>query len=227
VVGAGVIGASVAWHLATLGVRDVLVVDRGALPGEGSTGRATGGFRAQFATSINVRLSLFAREKLRRFRDEVGADPGYRACGYLWLARAPGELDALSAAQRVQHQSGLAEARMVAPREVAVLNPAASLEGVIGGAFCPSDGFLQPLDVLRGYLDGARRLGVRIRLGEEVTGLPRQPDCQKIGTILTPAAAAFASSWSNSAKSKVPRSKGGRKMSPCTTWARGLVRLLR
>jgi len=175
VVGAGVIGASVAWHLATLGVRDVLVVDRGALPGEGSTGRATGGFRAQFATSINVRLSLFAREKLRRFRDEVGADPGYHACGYLWLARAPGELDALSAAQRVQHQSGLAEARMVAPREVAVLNPAASLEGVIGGAFCPSDGFLQPLDVLRGYLDGARRLGVRIRLGEEVTGLPRLP----------------------------------------------------
>ena len=175
VVGAGVIGASVAWHLAALGVRDVLVVDRGAAPGEGSTGRATGGFRAQFGTSINVRLSLLAREKLRRFRDEVGADPGYRACGYLWLARAPGELDILRAAQRVQHEAGLAEARMVEPPRIAELNPAASLDGVTGGAFCPSDGFLRPLDLLRGYLDGARRLGARVRLGEEVTALPRRP----------------------------------------------------
>jgi len=175
VVGAGVIGASVAWHLAALGVRDVLVVDRAAAPGEGSTGRATGGFRAQFGTSINVRLSLFAREKLRRFRDEVGADPGYLPCGYLWLARAPGELDILRAAQRVQHEAGLAEARMVEPPRIVELNPAASLDGVIGGAFCPSDGFLRPLDVLRGYLDGARRLGARVRLGEEVTALPRRP----------------------------------------------------
>jgi sarcosine oxidase subunit beta len=176
VVGAGVIGASVAWHLAALGLRDVLVVDRAAAPGEGSTGRATGGFRAQFGTSINVRLSLLAREKLRRFRDEVGADPGYRPCGYLWLARAPGELDALHAAQRVQHEAGLAEARMVAPREIAALNAAVSLDGVIGGAFCPSDGFLRPLDILRGYLDAARRLGARVRLGEVVTALPRLPN---------------------------------------------------
>src|SRR5216683_1391770 len=175
VVGAGVIGASVAWHLSSLGVRDVLVLDRGAAPGEGSTGRATGGFRAQFGTSVNVRLSLFAREKLRRFQDEVGADPGYRACGYLWLASTPGELDALRAAQRVQREAGLAEARLVEPREVAELNPAVRLEGVIGGAFCPSDGFLRPLDLLRGYLDGARRLGARVRFGEEVTALPRGP----------------------------------------------------
>ena len=90
VAGAGVIGASVAWHLSALGVRDVLVVDRAGAAGDGSTARATGGFRAQFGTSINVRLSLFAREKLRRFPEEVGADPGYRPCGYLWLARTAG-----------------------------------------------------------------------------------------------------------------------------------------
>jgi sarcosine oxidase, subunit beta len=173
VVGAGVVGASVAWHLATLGVREILVLDRGSAPGEGSSGRATGGFRAQFGTAINVRLSLFAREKLRRFPDEVGADPGYRPCGYLWLATSPAELDALRAAQRVQREAGLAEARMVEPAGIAQLNPAASLTGVAGGAFCPSDGFLRPLSILRGYLDGARRLGARIRFGEEVTGLPR------------------------------------------------------
>ena len=60
VVGAGVIGASVAWHLRGLGVRDVLLLDRAAGPAQGSTGRATGGFRAQYGTEINVRLSLLS-----------------------------------------------------------------------------------------------------------------------------------------------------------------------
>src|SRR5712671_1028972 len=176
IVGAGVIGASVAWHLTALGVRDVLLVDRAASAGEGSTGRATGGFRAQFGTSINVRLSLLAREKLRRFADEVGADPGYRPCGYLWLARTAGELEALRRAQDVQRAAGLGEARMVEPEEISGLNPAVSLAGVIGGAFCPSDGFLRPLDILRGYLDGARRRGARVHFGEEVNELARLPD---------------------------------------------------
>ena len=78
VIGAGVIGASVAWHLRKLGVREVLLVDRAAGPGEGSTGRATGGFRAQFGTAINVRLSLLAREKLLRFQEDTGVDPAAR-----------------------------------------------------------------------------------------------------------------------------------------------------
>jgi|SRR5712664_2580666 len=80
VVGAGVIGASVAWHLARQGLR-ALVLEREASPGQGSTGRATGGFRAQYGTAINVRLSLLAREKLRRFEEETGVDPGYAPNG--------------------------------------------------------------------------------------------------------------------------------------------------
>src|SRR5215211_4142828 len=86
IIGGGVIGASVAYHLAARGVRDVLVLERGARPGEGSTGRATGGFRAQFGTEVNVRLSLLSREKLLRFRDETGVDPCFRQRGYLFVA---------------------------------------------------------------------------------------------------------------------------------------------
>ena len=88
VIGGGVIGASVAYHLARRGWRDVVVLDRGPAPGGGSTGRATGGFRAQYATAVNVRLSLLAREKLRCFEAETGVDPGYAECGYLWLAES-------------------------------------------------------------------------------------------------------------------------------------------
>ena len=96
VVGAGVIGASVAWHLAARGARGILVLDSSRGPGAGSTGAATGGFRAQFATAINVRLSLLARAKLLAFPEEVGADPGYAPAGYLWIAEDEAALAALA-----------------------------------------------------------------------------------------------------------------------------------
>src|ERR671920_1601673 len=117
--GGGVVGASVAYHLAARGCRDVLVLERGTRPGEGSTGRATGGFRAQFGTRVNVELSMLSREKLLRFREETGVDPGFRQCGYVFVARSEEELDALVSAQAVQHECGLNEARAVDVEEVA------------------------------------------------------------------------------------------------------------
>jgi sarcosine oxidase subunit beta len=171
VVGGGVIGASVAYHLAVRGAKDVLVLDRQDRPGLGSTGAATGGFRAQFGTPINVRLSLLAREKLLHFRDEVGADPGYALRGYLWLASTPAEMDALRWAQRIQHAEGLTEAVEIAPEEIGRLSPAVRLEGVLGGAFCPTDGFIRPVSILQGYLSAAERLGARVEWGTEVTAI--------------------------------------------------------
>ena len=110
IIGAGVMGASVAYHLAARGCRDVVMLDRSEAPGLGSTGAATGGFRAQYATAINVRLSLLAREKLRAFKEETGTDPGYLPAGYLWLATSPAELEALRDGLEVQRTAGLHEA---------------------------------------------------------------------------------------------------------------------
>ena len=176
VIGGGVMGASVAYHLAAAGQRDVLVLDRGDGPGAGSTGRATGGFRAQYGTAINVRLSLLARAKLEVFRDETGVDPGYVRAGYLWLAVSQAELDALDAGRRVQHAEGLHEAVGVTAADVGRLNPAIRLDGIVGGAFCPSDGFIRPLQILDGYLAAAARLGVRAAWGVAVTGFRRAGD---------------------------------------------------
>jgi sarcosine oxidase subunit beta len=173
IIGAGVMGASLAWHLAVAGCRDVLLVDAANGAGEGSTGRATGGFRAQYATAINIRLSLLAREKLRRFVDDVGGDCGYQPAGYLWIAATAGELSALSEARALQHAEGLHEAQAVTPEEILRLNPAVSPDGVAGGAFCPTDGFIRPLGILEGYLKGAMRLGVRVRWRTRARGLER------------------------------------------------------
>src|SRR5437762_411705 len=170
IVGGGVIGASVAYHLASRGCRDVLVLERGAQPGEGSTGRATGGFRAQFGTHVNVRLSLLSREKLLRFREETGVDPGFRQCGYLFIARGEAEFDALLSSQKMQHECGLTEARALGVEEIRGLNPAVETEGAAGGVFCPTDGFMRPLEILRGYTEAAARLGVRFEYGVSLTG---------------------------------------------------------
>lgn len=165
IVGGGVVGASVAYHLAARGVRDVLVLERGARPGEGSTGRATGGFRAQFGTEVNVRLSLLSREKLLRFREETGVDPDFRQRGYLFVAASAFELEALVSAQSVQRECGLTESRAVTAEEVARLNPALNSEGIAGGVYCPTDGFVRPLEIMRGYAEAAARLGATFDYG--------------------------------------------------------------
>ena len=171
IVGAGVMGASVACELAARGWRDVVVLDRAGHAGLGSTGAATGGFRAQYGTAINVRLSLMARERLLRFEEETGCDPGYRPAGYLWIATSPDELAALHAGLAVQQAEGLHEAAAIGVDDVGRLNPAVQDAGIIGGVFCPSDGFIAPLQVLNGYLTAAARRGVRVEWNTEVTRL--------------------------------------------------------
>ena len=168
IAGAGVIGTSVAYHLARRGCRDILVIDRADDFGAGSTPKATGGFRAQFDNPTEVRLSLLSREKLRAFEDEIGVDSGYRPFGYLFLACSNEEMDALRAAQEVQHACGLTEARMVSAEEARALSPAIGDASVIGGAYCPTDGFIRAMNILNGYANAAKSLGVRFQFGTEL-----------------------------------------------------------
>jgi sarcosine oxidase subunit beta len=170
VIGAGVIGASVAYHLAERGCGPVLVLERNRAPGRGSTGKATGGFRAQFGSETNVRLSLLSREKLLRFEEELGVDPGYRPCGYLFLAGDEARLGVLREAQEVQIEAGLRKAREVGPSDIEGINPAVRAEGLVGGVFCPTDGFIRPTEILRGYVEAAERLGVRFEYGARCEG---------------------------------------------------------
>jgi sarcosine oxidase subunit beta len=185
VVARGVVGASLAYHLARRGW-PVRVLERAGTPGEGSTGRATGGFRAQFATAVNVRLSLLAREQLLAFRDVTGVDPGYARVGYLWLARTPEVLAQLRAARAVQHAAGLGEAEELDRDGIRAVNPAVVTDDVLAAAWCPTDGYIRPLDVLRGFTEAARRLGAEFSYGAEVVAMECDGDGGRVSAVVTP-----------------------------------------
>ncbi len=169
VVGGGIVGASVAYHLAARGVREVVVLERASRPGEGSTGRATGGFRVQFASAIDIRLSQLALRRLEHFSAETGGDSGYVASGYLWLATDDQTLLTLRDALTVQRAHGVQNAGDVSVADITALNPALATAELRGGTFCPTDGFIRPLAILAGYQAAAERLGVRFRYDSEVT----------------------------------------------------------
>jgi sarcosine oxidase subunit beta len=176
IIGAGVIGASIAWHLTARGVRDVVVLDRGDELGAGSTPRATGGFRAQFATPADIALSLLSREKLIRFEAEIGVDSGYRPYGYLFIARSEQAMAQLRLANELQHASGLPEARVIDADEVRRINPAVEDDAIVGGTFCPTDGFIRAMKILGGYAAAALRNGVRFDFGVAVRGMRIEGD---------------------------------------------------
>lgn len=209
IVGGGVMGASAAWHLASRGCRDVLVLDRYPEPGRGSTGKATGGFRSQFSTEVNVRLSLLAREKLLRFPEEIGADSGYRPRGYLLLAGDEEQLAALGWLHSFLEGLGVPGVERVNPEDIRRLNPAANLDGIPGGTFGSTDGFIRPLAILHGYTDAAKRLGAIFEYGVEVTGLTRGGDRithaeTSRGPIAAGSVVNAAGAWANTLGVEIP-----------------------
>jgi sarcosine oxidase subunit beta len=173
IVGGGIVGASVAWHLARLGWRDVAIADRASGPGGGSSARTAGVFHTGFSAPLLVRLSLLSREKLARFREDTGSDAGYATTGFLRVAQDSDDMDRLRTQLRTQRSEGIIDVRELGAEEVVRLNPALSPAGITGGAFAPSDGVFRPMQVLAGYLAAAGRQGVRMLWGTEVQGFKR------------------------------------------------------
>src|SRR5215468_1510907 len=85
IVGAGIVGCSVAYHLSARGCTDVIILEKAATEVTGSTARSAAGVRHQFASEANIRLSIHSIERLRRFREEIGGDSGLKQIGYLLL----------------------------------------------------------------------------------------------------------------------------------------------
>lgn len=161
IIGGGVAGASVAYHLAERGCRDVLILDKGQALGLGSTGKATGGVRAQFETEVNIRQSLYSLDFFRDWEFDAEYDPK----GYLLLATSELQLAYLDRSGTRQRALGYEGVHLLTQAEVAGLVPGLNTEDVLGGSFGPRDGFINPLAVLEGFLVGASQRGVRVAAG--------------------------------------------------------------
>jgi len=169
VIGGGVVGCSIAYHLARRGVRDVLVVERDAV-GAGATSKAAGGIRAQFPTETEIRFSLESRRVFETFAEEFGVDPGYRRIGYLFLVSDAADLRGFEA--RIALQRGLGvDVRLISPDEARALVPALRVDDLLAAVWGPEDGMAGPAEVTGGFARRARELGARIVEGVEVTGL--------------------------------------------------------
>ena len=171
IIGGGIVGASVAFHLSERGCTDVLVVEREARQGLGSTGRATGGVRAQFATAINIRMSRYSIDFFTRFEEATGHACGYEAAGYLFVATSEAQLDYLKRARERQRAEGLTNVELVGAAEIARRVPGLRTDDVLGGSFCRTDGFIAPLKVLDGFTACATKRGVRVWTETQVTGI--------------------------------------------------------
>src|SRR5690348_14592309 len=113
IVGGGIVGSSIAWHLTAAGCRNVLVIERESSQGKGSTGKSMGGVRAQFSTPVNIQMSLYSIPFYARFDETVGYPAEYRPQGYLFLATRQAHLDYLRAHFESQRALGLDAVRMI------------------------------------------------------------------------------------------------------------------
>ena len=169
IVGGGVMGLSIAYHLARRGMTDVVVIERGYLA-EGASGRNGGGVRQQWSTEINIRLMQDSVELCRRFAVDLGVNVWFRQGGYLFLARSAKEVARLEKNIALQNRFGV-QTRMLEPREAQDIVPELDLDGIVGASYNPSDGILFPWPFLWGYARQAAALGVRIFTQTPVGGL--------------------------------------------------------
>lgn len=168
VIGGGVMGTSIAFHLAEAGVR-VVLAERDEL-GSGSTCKAAGGVRAQFSDEVNIRLGARSLEAFARFRERPGQEIDLHRVGYLFLLSRPEDVAAFEASVALQNGLGV-PSRMVSVAEARRLSPLIETGGLLAAAFSPDDGHCAPESVVLGYATAARRHGATLLTRCEVLGI--------------------------------------------------------
>ena len=130
--GGGIVGVSIAYHLARRGAGRVVILEREPELGTGSTSKATGGIRHQFSTEVNIRLSQMSSPHFIDFAEETGTDIGWRQHGYLFLALPGPKWDALQQSAALQVRLGV-PTRLVTPKEARALVPQLHVDDLAEG----------------------------------------------------------------------------------------------
>lgn len=199
IIGGGVMGASTAYHLASRGCRNVVLLERDRFFGAESTGKCAGGVRYQFDTEINIELSRLSLAMLDRFEDELGQAISRRRCGYLFVLTR--ERDVPEFQRQVALQNRLhVPTRWLDGDEVRRRLPMMHYPDALGGTWGPDDGLADPHGVVQGYIRGARQHGVACVNEVAVTGIRHAHGRVEAvetpqGTIATPVVVNAAGAW--------------------------------
>jgi len=173
IVGAGIVGSSIAYHLTTAGCRNVLVLERESQQGKGSTGKSMGGVRAQFSTPVNIQMSLYAIPFYASFDERLGHPAGYRPQGYLFCATDEMHLAYLRANYEKQLALGLKDVSIISGDEIRGMFPLLRGNDILGGSFCATDGFVDPYSAMIGFMTWASEHGATLWKNAGVTAIRR------------------------------------------------------
>ena len=190
IIGGGIVGASIAWHLVDTGCKDVLVIERETAQGKGSTGKSMGGVRAQFSTPVNIQMSLYSIPFYASFEERLGHPCDYRPQGYLFCATSEKHLAYLRANQEKQIALGLKNVRMIAGDEIRGMFPQLRGDDILGGSFCSTDGFVDPYSAMIGFMTWASDHGAKLWKNAVVSGIAKNGNGFEVDTSRGKVAAA-------------------------------------
>jgi len=173
IIGGGIVGSSIAYHLTAAGCRNVMVFERESATGKGSTGKSMGGVRAQFATPVNIQMSLYAIPFYASFEQRLGYPCDYRPQGYLFCATTERHMAYLRANFDQQVALGLKDVRLLAGDEIRTMFPQMRGDDIVGGSFCRTDGFVDPYSAMNGFMAWAADHGATLGKNATVTGIVR------------------------------------------------------
>ena len=165
-------GASVAYHLVERGITDVVLLEREAQLGTGSTGRNAGGFRHQFSHPANIALSKESIALFANFEEAVGHPIDFWPDGYLFLMSSEPSVDTFRRNVALQRTHGV-NVEWLTAADAALLCDGLDTTGVLAATYCADDGIADPNGVTMGFAKAAQARGVEIRRAEEVTAVER------------------------------------------------------
>ena len=170
IIGGGIMGMSIAYHLSARGCSDVILLEKDQQFGTGATGTNAGGIRHQFSTKVNIELSKRSIKMIERFPEEMDQEVDINFCGYLFLLDNDRDVASFKENIVLQHTCGI-ETELLDPTQIARSAPQIQIEDIMCGAFYGRDGITDPHSVLQGYTTQARHLGAQLETGTSVSDM--------------------------------------------------------
>ncbi|MDG2467419.1 MAG: FAD-dependent oxidoreductase [Alphaproteobacteria bacterium] len=181
VIGGGVVGSSVLYHLAKFGWSDVCMLERSVLTA-GSSWHAAGGIHALNADPNIASLQAYTIDLLSEIEEESGHNIGLHMTGGLTMAGTPDRWEWLQSAYRVFQSIGISDCRLVTPEEAGELNPIMSTEGLLGGMWADREGYIDTTGTVHAYAIAARKRGAEYYEHTKVETLEQTKDGWRVNT---------------------------------------------